>query len=159
MILKRARGLIVTDVILFSIYVICFCYLPRPFYRVLSFACISVGLMLCFPQLWLKMLDPTYLPSSNLPMHLLFMVGDVISHVGLVMQVYWDICMEAVQLVYALEPKRQQLGIRICNRVGTVSVVGQVMFLVPFWLCQHYLQSESSGAVLSATFYVVLLVV
>lgn len=114
-----------------------------------------LGLLLCLPQFWIRAENPRYLPSTNLPLHAVWAIGDTLSHAGLMMLVYWDICIEAVRLVYALEPKRQRIGLKVCKTVGTISVGAQVVFLVPFWTLVYLLETSNARAVLSGTFYVV----
>ena len=145
---------IVLNGFLFAIYGISLFYTGRPFFRVLSFGCIVAGLLLCVPQYWRRMDDSTYLLSTNLPLHILWGLGDLLSHAGMMMLVYWDICPEAVWLVHALEPKRQKFGLKIVKIVGAISVVGQLA-LIPFWSLVYLLESKSSRAVLSASFFVV----
>ena len=146
---------VVFDAGIFIIYGGLACYARRPFIRVFSFACMVFGLVLCLPHLLMRGVDPTFQPSSDLFIYSTFAVGDIVAHAGLMMLVYWDICMEAVHLVYSLETQKQSFGFKICRRVGAFSVLGQVVFLVPFWILMHKLQDHTSRSILSGSFFVV----
>ena len=118
---------VVIGAVIFALYGISLYYSRRPFCRILSFGCLVFGMQLCLPQVWLESLDPTYMASSNLPLYVLFAIGDVVAHVGLMMLVYWDICMEAVLLIYALAPLHQRIGYKVSTWVGAMSVASQVL--------------------------------
>ncbi|CAE7654681.1 nfnB, partial [Symbiodinium sp. CCMP2456] len=93
--------------------------------------------------------------SSNLSLYVLFAIGDVVAHVGLMTIVYWDICMEAVLLIYALAPLHQRIGYIVSTWVGAMSVASQVLFLIPFWTLMYQLPIGSTRNFLAGTFFVV----
>lgn len=146
---------VVIGAVIFALYGISLYYSRRPFCRILSFGCLVFGMQLCLPQVWLESLDPAYMASSNLPLYVLFAIGDVVAHVGLMMLVYWDICMEAVLLIYALAPLHQRIGYKVSTWVGAMSVASQVLFLIPFWTLMYYLPIGSTRNFLAGTFFVV----
>ncbi|CAE7238443.1 unnamed protein product [Symbiodinium sp. CCMP2592] len=146
---------VVIDAVVFALYGVSLYYSRRPYCRILSFGCLVFGLQLCLPQVWLESLDPRYMASSKLSVYLLFAIGDVVAHVGLMMSVYWDICMEAVLLIYALAPAHQRIGYKVSTWVGAMSVASQVLFLIPFWTLMYHLPMGSTRNFLSGTFFVV----
>ena len=67
-----------------------------------------LGLLLGVPKFLSQVANPTRLSSTNLALHAIFAVGDIASHVGFVMLIYWDIVNEGMRLAFALDPKNQR---------------------------------------------------
>ena len=132
------NGLLVTEtallVGLFIFYIYMSRHGQRPWTRRLSFALLTLGLLLGVPKFAWHAANPELLPSTYLTLHLLFAVGDVASHVGFVMLIYWDIVSEGIRLAFALDPARKLLGMRMTKVAGVIFVLVEVIFLVPFWI-------------------------
>eukprot|EP00913_Durusdinium_trenchii_P026516 g24877.t1 len=97
-----------------EIYVACLTRTKRPFCRLLSFGFLVAGLMLKLPQASIRASNPGFNSTADLPHLILFMCADILDHIGLVILIYWDICTEAVHLVFALDPKRFTWSLKLC---------------------------------------------
>ena len=127
-------------------YAICLCYTRRPFYRALSFALVTGGLCLGLPQAVARLHDPRFLPSTSIPHLVVFAIGDIVDHVGILMLIYWDICTEAVNLVYALDPKQHSYSLKLCRITGMVTMASQLVILGPMMILMHWMDSSSTMA-------------
>jgi len=127
-------------------YAICLCYTRRPFYRALSFALVTGGLCLALPQAVARLHDPRFLPSTSIPHLVVFAIGDILDHVGILMVIYWDICTEAVNLVYALDPKQHSYSLKLCKISGMVAMASQLFVIGPMMILMHLMDSSSSMA-------------
>eukprot|EP00435_Cladocopium_sp_Y103_P014298 s1780_g3.t1 len=120
---------VLLNVGIYLIYAICLCYTRRSINRVMSFGLVTLGLSLSFPQALVRIGDPHFNYPSSIPHLVLFAVGDIIDHVGILMLIYWDICTEAVHLVYALDPKQHSCSLRRLKMMGIASMLSQVFIL------------------------------
>lgn len=127
-------SLILLLVGLFLVYIYLSRNARRPLARRLSFALMILGLLLGVPKFLSQVANPTRLSSTNLALHAIFAVGDVASHVGFVMLIYWDIVNEGMRLAFALDPKNQRRGVKMSTAVGLICMLVEGIFLTIFWI-------------------------
>ena len=48
-------------------------------------------------------------------LHALFVIGDILDHAGLLGTIFWDICTEAVLLIFVLDPVKKARSLRLCS--------------------------------------------
>lgn len=127
-------SLILLLVGLFLVYIYLSQNARRPLARRLSFALMILGLLLGVPKFLSQVANPTRLSSTNLALHAIFAVGDVASHVGFVMLIYWDIVNEGMRLAFALDPKNQRRGVKMSTAAGLICMLVEGIFLTIFWI-------------------------
>ena len=109
-------------VALFVAYVFCLREVQRPRLRVLSFFMIVSGLALSIPKVFDRILQPEKLADQHVAWDVLFAIGDILDHAGLMGVFYWDVCRESVLLVFALDPSGKARNLNLCFKSGLVSM-------------------------------------
>lgn len=165
LVLKQVFPAILSSLILFLVGLfLVYGYLSqnakRPLARRLSFALMSLGLLLGVPKFLWQVAYPTLVPS-NLVLHVIFAIGDVASHVGFVMLVYWDIVNEGLRLAFALDPQNRRRGVKMSTAVGLICMMVEGVFLTIFWILVYDMEElldedcRDARFTLSSTFAVV----
>ena len=137
------------------VYAFCLCQIRRPTYRAFGFCLVVLGLTLSAPLAAVRIRSPEILPSEHAGLMALFILGDIMDHVGLIMIIYWDICREAVLLIFALDPARKSRNLKLCCNVGSAFMVSQVVILGFFLPSMSLLEGTEYRAMALSTFYVV----
>ncbi|CAK9077386.1 unnamed protein product [Durusdinium trenchii] len=135
------------NVCLILIYVACLTRTKRPFCRLLSFGFLVAGLMLKLPQASIRASNPGFNSTADLPHLILFMCADILDHIGLVILIYWDICTEAVHLVFALDPKRFTWSLKLCRWSGYIFICSQLVILGPYLASMYFLETHEERCV------------
>eukprot|EP00435_Cladocopium_sp_Y103_P049633 s917_g15.t1 len=154
-------SLILLLVGLFAFYIYLSRNARRPLTRRLSFALIILGLLLGVPKFLSQVANPTLLPSTNMALLAIFAVGDVASHVGFVMLIYWDIVNEGMRLAFALDPQNKRRGLKMSTAAGLICMLIEVLFLTIFWILVYNMEElvgedcRDARITLSSTFAVV----
>jgi len=146
---------VLLNVGVYLIYAICLCYTHRSINRVMSFGLVTLGLTLSLPQALVRIGDPHFNYPNSIPHLVLFAVGDITDHVGILMLIYWDICTEAVDLVYALDPKQHSCSLRRLKMVGIASMISQVFILGSLFTMVYLLERHEDRCTTFTTFTLV----
>ena len=137
------------------LYALCLCRIRRPASRVCGFLLTVSGFLLSAPLASARIGDPEILPSEEAGLAAFFIFGDILDHVGLIMIIYWDICREAVLLIFSLDPIRKSASLSLCFRVGTGFMLSQLVILGSFLPCMTLSEDIGLRRVAISIFYVV----
>eukprot|EP00439_Symbiodinium_sp_Y106_P049956 s2462_g6.t1 len=140
-------------VVLWALYAACLSQMGRPMFRVWSFTLATLGFVLSTPQAFVRIKDPSLLPTEDAVLLTSFVLGDVMNHIALLMIIYWDICRESVMLIFALDPAKQTKSLRLSFGVGSGFMLSQVAILGTFLPLMAFLEDTSRGLTISI-FYV-----